>query len=59
MGILTNPQTREKLVGVISRFNNKLCVICYIVGVAWFAALAYKPMNAGTYFSENALLPGK
>ena len=58
MGLLTNPQTREKLVGIIKRFENRLCVLCYLVGVGWFLALAYRPLNAGTYFSENALLPG-
>jgi len=29
-----------------------------LAGLLWFVALAYRPFNAGTYFSENALLPG-
>uniref|UniRef100_A0ABM0LWL3 Glycosylphosphatidylinositol anchor attachment 1 protein-like n=1 Tax=Saccoglossus kowalevskii TaxID=10224 RepID=A0ABM0LWL3_SACKO len=33
-------------------------VLCYVIGIVWMLALAYKPLNAGTYFSENALLPG-
>ena len=30
----------------------------YIVGIVWFCALADPALNAKTYFSENALLPG-
>ncbi len=58
MGLLTNPKTREKISHIISRYNNKLCCLSYLVGLGWFLALAYQPLNAGTYFSENALLPG-
>ena len=59
MGLLSNPKTRQKLMNVILRYNNKLCFVCYVVGLCWFLALAYTPFNAKTYFSENALLPGK
>ncbi|KAK2187644.1 hypothetical protein NP493_159g04034 [Ridgeia piscesae] len=58
MGLLSNPKTRQKLMNVILRYNNKLCFVCYVVGLCWFLALAYTPFNAKTYFSENALLPG-
>ncbi|ELT93188.1 hypothetical protein CAPTEDRAFT_223994 [Capitella teleta] len=58
MGLINNPTTRRKLVSFISRFNSPLCVICYVVGLLGFLALAYAPYNAKTYFSENALLPG-
>lgn len=58
MGILSDPQKRQKIVAVIANYNNKLCFVCYVAGVAWFLALAYPPMNAKNYFSENALLPG-
>ena len=58
MGILSNPKSRKKIVDAIANYNNILCVLCYIVGVTWFVALAYTPFNAKTYFSENALLPG-
>ncbi|KAH3774857.1 hypothetical protein DPMN_176250 [Dreissena polymorpha] len=58
MGILSNPKSRQLIVEKVSRYNNILSGACYVVGVIWFMALAYKPFNAKTYFSENALLPG-
>ena len=58
MGLLSNPKTREKIVNGLKNHGNKMCILCYIAGLIWFLALAYKPLNAGTYFSENALLPG-
>ncbi|KAL4235222.1 Glycosylphosphatidylinositol anchor attachment 1 protein [Mactra antiquata] len=58
MGLLSNPQSRQKLVDAVTKYNNILCALCYVVGVVWFLALAYPPLNARTYFSENALLPG-
>ena len=59
MGLLTNPKTRARFISLIRRFCNPLCILCYIIGIVWFLALAYHPLNAGTYFSENALLPGR
>ncbi|KAK6983574.1 glycosylphosphatidylinositol anchor attachment 1 protein, partial [Biomphalaria glabrata] len=35
-----------------------MCALLYVVGLIGFLAQAYQPLNAGTYFSENALLPG-
>lgn len=32
--------------------------LLYFVALAWFALLAHDEINMGTYFSENALLPG-
>lgn len=58
MGLLSNPKSRQKIVGAITKYNNILCAVCYVVGIIWFLALAYPPLNAKTYFSENALLPG-
>ncbi|XP_052818191.1 glycosylphosphatidylinositol anchor attachment 1 protein-like [Mya arenaria] len=58
MGILSNPKSRQKLVDIVSKYNNPLCLLCYFGGLVWFMALAYSPFNAKTYFSENALLPG-
>ncbi|CAG2236691.1 GAA1 [Mytilus edulis] len=58
MGLLSDPKKRQKILDVISKYNNHLSVLCYIAGVTWFLALAYQPLNARTYFSENALLPG-
>ncbi|KAK3772867.1 hypothetical protein RRG08_024052 [Elysia crispata] len=58
MGLLTNEHSRNRLVKLLLAHDNKLCCVSYIAGVVWFLALAYQPFNAGTYFSENALLPG-
>ena len=58
MGLLSDPKKRAKIVEAISKYNNSLCVLAYVVGVVWFLALAYQPVNNKTYFSENALLPG-
>ncbi|XP_048779631.1 glycosylphosphatidylinositol anchor attachment 1 protein-like [Ostrea edulis] len=58
MGLLTDPKRQKKIVDVISKYNNILCVLCYLCGVVGFMALAYQPFNGATYFSENALLPG-
>nr|KAG5696592.1 hypothetical protein BaRGS_034053 [Batillaria attramentaria] len=58
MGLLTDPKQRQWLVRSILRYQSKLSVLLYVGGLLWFLALAYRPLNAGTYFSENALLPG-
>lgn len=58
MGLLTDPRQRRRFVLIISRYNNRLCALFYISGLLWFLGLAYVSLNAETYFSENALLPG-
>ncbi|ERL95801.1 glycosylphosphatidylinositol anchor attachment 1 protein-like [Dendroctonus ponderosae] len=59
MGLLTDPSSGHgKLTKILLRFYVPLCVLLYIAGVLWFAALASPLVNASTYFSENALLPG-
>ncbi|KAG1710448.1 Glycosylphosphatidylinositol anchor attachment 1 protein [Nymphon striatum] len=58
MGLLTDPSDKDKPAKFILQHHNKLSLLSYIAGLTWFALLAYKPLNAGTYFSENALLPG-
>lgn len=59
MGLLTDPTTGQgKFVKLLLKCYSKLCVLLYFIGVIWFCTLAYPPMNASTYFSENALLPG-
>nr|CAD7409168.1 unnamed protein product [Timema poppensis] len=59
MGLLTDPGAgRGKLTQILVMYYNKLCVVLYIAGLVWFALLAHEHFNAGTYFSENALLPG-
>ncbi|CAH1269314.1 GPAA1 [Branchiostoma lanceolatum] len=58
MGLLSDPKSRERFSRIAAKYNSPLCVLAYVVGVVWFLALAYKPFNHRTYFSENALLPG-
>ncbi|KAJ9593199.1 hypothetical protein L9F63_015244, partial [Diploptera punctata] len=59
MGLLTDPGAgRGKLTQLLVTYHNKLCILLYVGGVAWFLILAHDNFNAGTYFSENALLPG-
>jgi glycosylphosphatidylinositol transamidase len=58
MGLLTNEQSRNRVISFLVKHNQKLSVLVYIAGLSWFLALAYQPLNAGTYISENALLPG-
>lgn len=59
MGLLTDPSTgKGKLTKLLLKYYDKLCVILLLVGVISFCALAHPSLNASTYFSENALLPG-
>ncbi|KAK7114135.1 glycosylphosphatidylinositol anchor attachment 1 protein-like isoform X2 [Littorina saxatilis] len=58
MGLLTDTKQRQIVLRMILRYHQRLSILLYIVGLVWFLALAYRPLNAGTYFSENALLPG-
>ncbi|XP_055892250.1 glycosylphosphatidylinositol anchor attachment 1 protein-like [Biomphalaria glabrata] len=58
MGILTDETQRNRLISLLVKYCNKLCALLYVVGLIGFLAQAYQPLNAGTYFSENALLPG-
>jgi hypothetical protein len=55
----SKPTPREKITLFISNHDLKICLLCYVIGVTWFVLLAHPDMNAHTYFSENALLPGK
>lgn len=59
MGLLTDPTAGQgKLTKALLKYYTKLCTLLYISGILWFCSLAYPPLNAETYFSENALLPG-
>lgn len=59
MGLLTDPSTgKGKLTKLLLTYYNKCCALLVISGVIGFCALAYPSVNASTYFSENALLPG-
>lgn len=59
MGLLTDPSMgKGKLTKLLLKYYNKLCCLLVIAGFIGFCALAHPSINAGTYFSENALLPG-
>lgn len=59
MGLLTDPGAgRGKLTVLLEAHHGKLCILLYLGGVFYFSLLAHEHFNAGTYFSENALLPG-
>lgn len=59
MGLLTDPTAGQgKLTKALLSWHVYVTVALYAGGVAWFCALAYPTLNADTYFSENALLPG-
>ncbi|XP_075223824.1 glycosylphosphatidylinositol anchor attachment 1 [Lycorma delicatula] len=59
MGLLTDPGTSHShLRRLLLRYHSKVCVILYFGAVVWFLLLAHHHFNNGTYFSENALLPG-
>ncbi|XP_046631275.1 glycosylphosphatidylinositol anchor attachment 1 protein-like [Daphnia pulicaria] len=60
MGLLSNPSDKQ-LSPLLLKFVGKqkvLSSLFYIGSIVWFVCLAYRQFNAGTYFSENALLPG-
>jgi len=58
MRLLRNRMSCDKIAGFLHRYGNILCFLCFVVGITWFLLLAYSGLNAHTYFSENALLPG-
>jgi len=62
MGILTNvsnnSKSTNKYIQILIRYNRLICVLLYFIGIIWFCCLAHPQLNNGTYFSENALLPG-
>jgi len=58
MALLSSRKSYDKVAGFLHRYDNMLCFVCFVVGTCWFLLLAYSDLNAYTYFSENALLPG-
>jgi len=58
MGLLSSRKSYDKVATFLCSYDNVLCFICFVIGVTWFLLLAYSDLNARTYFSENALLPG-
>ncbi|CAL8366627.1 unnamed protein product [Boreogadus saida] len=55
MGLLSDPNRRRALIGMLTRLNAPICMICYMAGVAWFMGLAFEPFTLRTYMSENAM----
>ncbi|XP_063983235.1 glycosylphosphatidylinositol anchor attachment 1 protein [Diachasmimorpha longicaudata] len=59
MGLLTDPRAgNAEMIKFLLRWEKALCFVIYLGGVVWMAMLASPIFNDGTYFSENALLPG-
>ena len=64
MGLLSDPNKslsakKSKFAIMLCKYHNLLCFVLYLAGIVWFCLLSHKNFNSGTYFSENALLPGK
>uniref|UniRef100_A0A8C5NBB5 GPAA1 n=1 Tax=Gouania willdenowi TaxID=441366 RepID=A0A8C5NBB5_GOUWI len=55
MGLLSDPNRRRALIGLLTRLNSPISVVCYVAGVAWFMGLAFEPFTLRTYMSENAM----
>ncbi|KAK6302742.1 hypothetical protein J4Q44_G00270970 [Coregonus suidteri] len=55
MGLLSDPNRRRALTNLLTCLNAPICVVCYLVGVAWFMGLACEPFTLRTYMSENAM----
>lgn len=58
MGILQKQSPYAHISYILSKLDGRACILSYVIGFAWFLALAHHKLNAPTYFSENALLPG-
>merc|ERR1712198_524321 len=60
MGLLSNPSHRQ-LSPILIKFigyQKFLSISFYCASIIWLVCLSSRQYNAGTYFSENALLPG-
>lgn len=45
---------------IMQKYSNSICFALYVAGIAWFGILVgFSELQTKTYFSENALLPGK
>ncbi|KAK9511283.1 hypothetical protein O3M35_005864 [Rhynocoris fuscipes] len=59
MGLLTDPSgLRGRPFQLIVKHHGLICSVLYLASLFWFGMLASDQVNAGTYLSENALLPG-
>lgn len=62
MGILTSQQSSQKKTKFRRFLINHRTLICFLLftaGIVYFGSLADPSRTNATYFSENALLPGK
>lgn len=62
MGLLTDSHqspNKRKLRKYLIKYKSLICAVLYVAGIAYFCSLAHSSRNNATYFSENALLPGK
>lgn len=60
MGFLTDVRGGQNVItDTLIKWHNVICCILYLGGIGLFLALAHDSLNNKTYFSENALLPGK
>lgn len=61
MALLTGTgatQRNAKFARFLLRGNTLICVLLYVAGLVYFWMLGHNYISNGTYFSENALLPG-
>ncbi|XP_024081620.1 glycosylphosphatidylinositol anchor attachment 1 protein isoform X2 [Cimex lectularius] len=59
MGLLTDPSgLRGRPFQFLVKNHGGICAFLYLLSVVWYCLLAHDQINAGTYLSENALLPG-
>jgi hypothetical protein len=56
--ILGDLEKREKIFGIIEKYQVKLSVLLYVAGLTWLFILPHKNYVHRTYMSENALSPG-
>ncbi|XP_048338624.1 glycosylphosphatidylinositol anchor attachment 1 protein isoform X3 [Sphaerodactylus townsendi] len=55
MGLLSDPYRRRALARLLLRLNTPLCLASFLVGLGWFAGLAFQPFTLRAYMSENAM----
>lgn len=61
MALLTGSgatQRNAKFAALLVRGNTLICLLLYVAGLGYFWLLGHHSLSHGTYFSENALLPG-
>lgn len=62
MGIFTdssNSNKKSALAKLLIKYQTSVCISLYVIGIIYLCTLAHTSRNYATYFSENALLPGR